>query len=103
MAEDILGGDERVFAPMSLEQIFYKVCEIMKNESLVDMDIEIHMATLMTEQLGFDSLDYIDLSLEIEREFGVQIPDEEFYNLNTHTVGTLCEIIERELKNKVTN
>ena len=91
MAEDILGGDSQL-SPMSTEQIFYKVCDIMKNESLVQMDVEIRMATLMTDQLGLDSLDYIELSLEIDREFGVQIPDDDF--------GTLCNIIERELAKK---
>ena len=99
MAEDILGGDSQL-SPMSTEQIFYKVCDIMKNESLVQMDVEIRMATLMTDQLGLDSLDYIELSLEIDREFGVQIPDDDFYTLNTQTVGTLCNIIERELAKK---
>lgn len=100
MAEDILGGDERVFAPMSLEQIFYKVCEIMKNEAMVDIDTEIRMVTLMWNDLGMDSLDFVDLGKEIEQEFGVRIPDADFYKMNSYSVGTLCEIVERELQNK---
>ena len=99
MAEELLSGD-RVIAPMTKEQIFNKVCEILKNESLVEPDAEIRMATLMTDSLGMDSLDLLDLSMEVEREFGVKIPDEDFYKMNTYTVGVLCGIIENEMQKK---
>lgn len=94
-----LGGEVKV-SPMSTEQIFYKVCEIMKNEGMVEIDTEIHMATLMWNELGMDSLDFVDLAREIEQEFGVSIPDADFYKMNSYSVGTLCEIVERELQNK---
>ena len=97
-----LGGEVKV-SPMSKEQIFYKVCDIMKNEAMVDMDTEIRMATLMTEQLGMDSLDYADLAKEIEREFGIYIPDDDFCKMNTYSVGVLCNVIERELEKKTNN
>ena len=99
MAEELLSGD-RVIAPMTKEQIFNKVCEILKNESLVEPDVEIRMATLMTDSLGMDSLDLLDLSMEVEREFGVKIPDEDFYKMNIYTVGVLCGIIENEMQKK---
>lgn len=102
MAEDILGGDTRL-APMSTEQIFYKVCDIMRNEAMVDMDTEIRMSTLMTDSLGMESLDLLDLSMEVEREFGVKIPDDDFYKMDTYSVGVLCNVIERELEKKANN
>jgi len=92
-----LGGGSSVISPMSKEQIFYKICEIMKNESQVDMDVEIRMASNMTETLGLDSLDLVDLAMEIRREFGVELPDADFYKMNTYTVGMLCEVVEREM------
>lgn len=94
-----LGGEVKI-SPMSKEQIFYKICEIMKNEAMVEIDTEIHMATLMWNELGMDSLDFVDLGREIEQEFGVRIPDADFYKMNSYSVGTLCEIVERELQNK---
>lgn len=97
-----LGGEVKV-SPMSKEQIFYKVCDIMRNEAMVDMDTEIHMATLMTDSLGMESLDLLDLSMKVEREFGVKIPDDDFYKMDTYSVGVLCNVIEREPEKKANN
>ena len=93
-----LGGDVKV-SPMTREQIFNKVCDIMKNEALVQQDVEILMTSLMTDSLGMDSLDLIDLSMEVEREFKVKIPDDDFYKLKTYSVGEFCEVIENVLRN----
>ena len=92
-----LGGEDVMISPMSREQIFYKICEILKNGSLVDMDVEIRMASNMTESLGLDSLDLVDLAVEIRNEFGVNISDADFYRMNTYTVGMVCEVVEREM------
>lgn len=92
-----LGGCSSVIAPMSKEQIFYKVCEIMRNETLLDADVEIHMSSKMEEDLGLDSLDMVDLAVALRHELSVDIPDTEFYKLNTYTVGMLCELVEREM------
>ena len=87
-------------SPMTREQIFYKVCEIIKNETPVEADMEIKMDTLLTNDMELDSLDLLDISLEAEREFGIKIPDDDFYKLNTYSVGELCGVIEREMTNK---
>lgn len=92
-----LGGGAMV-SPMTREQIFNKVCDIMKNEALVQQDMEILMTSLMTDSLGMDSLDLLDLSMEVEREFGIKIPDDDFYKLNTYSVGEFCEVIESALR-----
>lgn len=85
-------------SPMTREQIFDKVCDIMKNEALVQQDVEILTTSLMTDSLGMDSLDLIDLTMEVEREFGVKIPDEDFYKLKTYSVGEFCDVIESILR-----
>ena len=92
-----LGGDVMV-SPMTREQIFYKVCDIMKNEALVQQDVEVLMTSNMTDSLGMDSLDLIDLTMEVEREFGIKIPDDDFYKLKTYSVGEFCEVIENVLR-----
>ena len=91
-----LGGGTMV-SPMTREQIFNKVCDIMKNEALVQQDVEILTTSLMTDSLGMDSLDLIDLSMEAEREFGIKIPDDDFYKLKTYSVGEFCKVIENVL------
>ena len=92
-----LGGDMKV-SPMTREQIFDKVCDIMKNESLVQQDVEILTTSLMTDSLGMDSLDLIDLTMEVEREFRVKIRDDDFYKLKTDSVGEFCDVIESVLR-----
>ena len=93
-----LGGDVKV-SPMTREQIFNKVCDIMKNEALVQQDVEILTTSRMTDSLGMDSLDLIDLSMETERVFGIKIPDDDYYKMKTYSVGEFCEVIENVLRN----
>jgi acyl carrier protein len=92
-----LGGGAMV-SPMTREQIFNKVCDIMKNEALVQQDVEIVTTSLMTDSLGMDSLDLIDLTMEVEREFGMKIPDDDFYKMKTYSVGEFCDVIESVLR-----
>jgi acyl carrier protein len=92
-----LGGGAMV-SPMTREQIFDKVCDIMKNEALVQQDVEILTTSLMADSLGMDSLDLIDLTMEVEREFGVKIPDDDFYKMKTYSVGEFCDVIESVLR-----
>ena len=85
-------------SPMTREQIFYKVCDIMKNEALVQQDVEILTTSHMTASLGMDSLDLIDLTMETERVFGIKIPDDDYYKMKTYSVGEFCEVIENVLR-----
>lgn len=45
------------------------------------------------EDLKIDSLDFLDLLLEVEQQFGVEIPDDDM--LGMHTVGDLRTWLER--------
>ena len=68
-----------------------KVIEIIKN-FIVERDIEfsveeINDSTLLTNDLGLDSLDLALLTVEIESEFGVDI----FENGLISTVGEIFE------------
>lgn len=49
-----------------------------------------------TEQLGADSLDTVELIMEFEKEFGVQIPDEDAEKIKT--VGEAIDYIESHTK-----
>lgn len=39
--------------------------------------------THFTRDLGLDSLDSVDLIMQLEREFGIRIPDEDYEKLTT--------------------
>ena len=48
------------------------------------------------QDLGADSLDTVELTMEFEKEFGVEIPDTEAENLTT--VGAAIAYIEAHMK-----
>ena len=48
--------------------------------------------TTITEDLGADSLDVVDLLMSIEDEFEIEVPDTEIENIKT--VGELVKYIE---------
>ncbi len=49
--------------------------------------------TLFGEGLGLDSIDALELVLELERTFGVQITDEEMGSRVLRSVNTIAEFI----------
>ena len=71
--------------------VFEKVREILCNQFEVEEEA-ITPATRISEDLGADSLDAVDMLMSLEDEFDVEIPDEEIGNI--HTVGDLVAYIE---------
>lgn len=49
-----------------------------------------------TNDLGADSLDTVELIMELEKEFNVSIPDEQAENINT--VGQAIAYLEEQVK-----
>ncbi len=52
-------------------------------------------AHCIDEDLGADELDLVDLALELEMEFGIEIDDGEFHALKT--VGDVTRFIENKV------
>jgi acyl carrier protein len=48
---------------------------------------QITLATSFVEDLGADSLDVVELVMELEEEFGVRIPDDEAERIKPEGVG----------------
>ncbi len=71
--------------------VFEKVREILCNQFDVKED-EVTLTTRISEDLGADSLDAVDMLMSLEDEFDVEIPDEEIENIRT--VGDLVAYIE---------
>lgn len=46
--------------------------------------------------IGFDSLDMVDLTIKIEREFKISITDEELFKLKT--VSDAVELVKNKIK-----
>ena len=59
---------------------------------------EVTMEASFTNDLGADSLDTVELIMEIEDEFGISIPDDLAEKIST--VGDAIRFVEQEVANK---
>ncbi len=73
--------------------VFDKVKDIIADQLDADVD-DITMEAVITDDLGADSLDVVDLVMSLEEEFDLEIPDEEVENIKT--VGDIVKFIEEK-------
>ena len=74
--------------------VFDKVKDIIVDQLDVDED-KVKMEASISEDLGADSLDIVDLVMSLEEEFDVEIPDEQVENVKT--VGDIVKFIEETI------
>lgn len=74
--------------------VFDKIKDIIVEQLDVEEDA-VTMEASITEDLGADSLDVVDLVMSIEESFDVEIPDEEVENIKT--VGDIVKYIENKV------
>lgn len=67
---------------MTKEEIISKIKEFLVEEFEVDLT-KIEPEANMRETLDLDSLDYVDLVVVIESNFGFKVVGEDFVNINT--------------------
>jgi len=77
--------------------IFLKIREIIVNQLDVKEEI-IRPESKFVEDLGADSLDIVEMVMQVEEKFGFEIPDEDMENIVT--VQDLLNYIERRLGQK---
>lgn len=70
---------------------FDKVKEVIIDKLGVE-ESKITMEASFIDDLGADSLDTVELIMDLEEEFGIEIPDEDAENLTT--VGAVIEYVE---------
>jgi acyl carrier protein len=85
-----LGG---VIVATTEERVIQIVCDNLG----VNKD-QVTRATSFQEDIGADSLDIVELVMELEEEFEITIPDEEAEKIKT--VGEAIDYIEKELGKK---
>ena len=73
--------------------VFEKVSQIIANQ--LDLDpSEITMDSHLIKDLRADSLDIVELVMDMEQEFDVEIPDEELPMVQT--VGDIVRYLEKK-------
>jgi len=79
---------------LTVDEVFDRVKTIISEKLGVEED-EIAMDSDLTEDLGADSLDLVDLVMALEDEFDFKVEDEQIENIST--VGDIVESIGKGL------
>ncbi|MBQ3050098.1 MAG: acyl carrier protein [Oscillospiraceae bacterium] len=74
--------------------VFEKVRAILCDQLDVQED-EVTVNSVLTDDLGADSIDLVDLIMTLEAEFDIEIPDEDVEKVKT--VGDVVKYIENIL------
>ena len=74
------------------QEILEKVCSIVSEQLSVEAG-EVKSDSNFQNDLGADSLDTVELIMEFEKEFDIQIPDDQAENIAT--VGQAIKFIEQ--------
>lgn len=74
---------------MTEEEIFNKIAELIADNFQLDKD-KITMDTNFTKDLDADSIDLVEFIMQLEDEFGAEIPDEDAENIATVGDAVKC-------------
>jgi acyl carrier protein len=83
----------------SREEIENSVREIIAQVMRLEAD-EVKLDNLMKDGIGCDSLDCVEIVIELEKEFDINIPDNEVDAVAGWTVSELCDYVEERLKER---
>lgn len=72
--------------------MFEKIKAIIANELNID-ESKITLESSLSEDLGADSLDAVELIMALEDEFGVTVSDDDAQSIRT--VGDIVELVEK--------
>jgi len=80
-----------------MEDLESQVKEIISRQLMVDEE-ELTLDVSYVEDLGADSLDTVEMIMEFEDEFGIEIPDEDAEDLTTvgESIDYLEDLLEEE-------
>lgn len=81
-----------------MENINEKVKAIVAEKLGVDIEMVVDSANFQVD-LGADSLDIVELVMDFEKEFGIEIPDDDAGD-NIVTVADAIRYIEKKVQEK---
>lgn len=72
---------------------FDKIKDIIANQLDIDAD-SITVESRLIEDLKADSLDVVELIMDLEQEFGIEIPDDDLPKIKT--VGDIVSFVDKK-------
>lgn len=82
---------------MNKADIIEKINGFLSDEFEVDIET-IEPDAVLKDTLGLDSLDYVDLVVTVESNFGVKLGESDFVGISTFE--NFYDLIENKIKNK---
>jgi len=82
---------------MNKADIIEKINGFLSDEFEVDIET-IEPDAVLKDTLGLDSLDYVDLVVTVESNFGVKLGEADFVGISTFQ--NFYDLIENKIKNK---
>lgn len=84
---------------MDKQDIITKVNDILIDKLCIDNPADVKPEAKLAEDLGADSLDAIDVTMEIEHQFNISISDYQMHQLTDGaTVQDVYAMVEEALK-----
>ncbi|MCX7746878.1 MAG: phosphopantetheine-binding protein [Clostridia bacterium] len=78
-----------------MNENYEKIVNLIRSISVFhDKELEIDRDTNLMEDLGFDSIRYIQLIADLESEFGFEASEEDLQIENLQTVGDFVLLVE---------
>jgi acyl carrier protein len=93
----VLAGLRALWRNRTVASVEERVVDIVCENLGVNKE-QVNRSTNFIEDIGADSLDIVELVMELEEEFEITIPDEQAEKIKT--VGEAIDYIERELAKK---
>ena len=89
---------------MNRPEIFEKVKKsVTDNVDFEPEHISLTGQTRLREDLGADSLDGIEIAMELDKEFGIDTSDQEIDRINNGTLTDIVDVVEENLNKKQPN
>lgn len=85
---------------MERKEIFEKIKRIIENFMDLPRNYNIDGSTKLKEDLGCDSLDGVEISLELDKTFRINTNDVDIETINNGTVDDIVDMVEKKINSK---
>ena len=85
---------------MNRPEIFEKVKHIVETVVDVPNGVSLTESTRLKEDLAADSLDGVDIAVQLDFDFGIETDDLDIERINNGTMSDIVDLVEVSLKKK---